>query len=130
MQERGRAFVEQFLAKLSLLLRGTTTAPSARFGESLQDEHAKCGSFASSSVGGSGAPAPVSPDLPNASLRLYGGAQYNRAMAEFRRAPCTSCRHHLPGPDHTLEPLEDVAAVTDTPASLQCNAAPPPPPQQ
>lgn len=87
LQEKGRSFVEQFLAKLSLLLRGTTTAPAARFGESLQDEHAKGGSFALAAIG---TPAPAPPDLPNATLRLYGGAQYNRAMAEFR---CTLMAH-------------------------------------
>eukprot|EP00892_Ulva_mutabilis_P001680 jgi/Ulvmu1/11512/UM078_0001.1 len=82
LKERGRSFVEQFLAKLSLLLRGTTTAPAARFGETLQDEHAKGGSFAASAT-------TAAPDLPNASLRLYGGAQYNRAMAEFRAVVST-----------------------------------------
>lgn len=84
LQEKGRAFVEQFLAKLSLMLRGTTTAPAARFGETLQDEHAKGGSFALAGSSALGCPAPNPPVLPNSSLRLYGGAQYNRAMAEFR----------------------------------------------
>lgn len=82
--------MEQFLARLSLILRGTVTAPAARFGESLQDEHAKGGSFAAATTGALGAPPP---DLPNASLRLYGGAQYNRAMAEFRCAPLMCWRH-------------------------------------
>ncbi len=33
-----------------------------------------------------GKPLPVPEGLPNAHMRLYGGAQYHRAMAEFRAA--------------------------------------------
>ena len=34
----------------------------------------------------SGKVLPVPEGLPNAHMRLYGGAQYHRAMAEFRSA--------------------------------------------
>ncbi|KAG0605139.1 hypothetical protein M758_9G034900 [Ceratodon purpureus] len=79
LRERGRIFRDSFLAKLSLLLRGSVVAPPEKYGESLQDERVQGGAF-------------VSPDgvqmpykhVPNASMRLYGGAQYHRAMAEFR----------------------------------------------
>ena len=33
-----------------------------------------------------GKPVPVPGDLPNAAMRLFGGAQYHRAMSEFRSA--------------------------------------------
>jgi hypothetical protein len=82
-------FVERFLSKLSLLLRGTTSAPAARFGETLQEEQTRGGCFgvAQASSGGGGVRSrscTPRPALLNADLRLYGGAQYNRAMAEFR----------------------------------------------
>ena len=37
-------------------------------------------------VGLDGKPVAVPEDLPNANMRLFGGAQYHRAMAEFRSA--------------------------------------------
>lgn len=74
-------FVERFLTKLSLLLRGTTVAPAARFGETLDEERTKGGSFFASS---DPTATPRNSNLPNGGLRLYGGAQFNRAMAEFR----------------------------------------------
>lgn len=82
LQDRGRAFIEAFIGKIGLILRGTTSAPAARFGETLQEEHVRGGAFA----------APESQaqqralDMSNAGMRLYGGAQYNRAMTEFRCA--------------------------------------------
>lgn len=79
-------FVERFLTKLSLLLRGTTVAPAARFGETLDEERTKGGSFFAPYDAPAGTPAstPRNSGLPNGDLRLYGGAQFNRAMAEFR----------------------------------------------
>ena len=37
-------------------------------------------------MGLDGKPVLVPEDLPNANMRLFGGAQYHRAMAEFRSA--------------------------------------------
>ncbi|KAE9610704.1 putative dynamin GTPase [Lupinus albus] len=79
LKEKGRAFHDLFLTKLSLLLKGTVVAPPDKFGETLQDERINGGAF----VGADGVQFP--PKLiPNAGMRLYGGAQYHRAMAEFR----------------------------------------------
>ncbi|BAB02559.1 unnamed protein product [Arabidopsis thaliana] len=67
------------LDTLSLLLKGTVVAPPDKFGETLQDERTQGGAF----VGTDGLQ--FSHKLiPNAGMRLYGGAQYHRAMAEFR----------------------------------------------
>ncbi|CAO2842107.1 unnamed protein product [Amaranthus hypochondriacus] len=79
LKEKGRHFHDQFLTKLSLLLKGSIVAPPDKFGETLQDERVNGGSF----TGPDGLQFP--PKLiPNAGMRLYGGAQYHRAMAEFR----------------------------------------------
>lgn len=80
LQEKGRIFREAFLSKLGLLLRGTVAAPPERFGETLADEHIRGGAF----VGPDNKPVVVHEHLPNAHMRLFGGAQYHRAMAEFR----------------------------------------------
>ncbi|KAL3699377.1 hypothetical protein R1sor_017399 [Riccia sorocarpa] len=79
LKERGRLFRDSFLSKLSLLLKGTVVAPPEKFGEALQDERVHGGSF----TGLDGVQ--IAPkNTPNAGMRLYGGAQYHRAMAEFR----------------------------------------------
>ncbi|BFI43147.1 hypothetical protein AXG93_1633s1050 [Marchantia polymorpha subsp. ruderalis] len=79
LKERGRLFRDSFLSKLSLLLKGTVVAPPEKFGEALQDERVHGGSF----TGPDGVQ--MAPKhTPNAGMRLYGGAQYHRAMAEFR----------------------------------------------
>ncbi|TYK06980.1 dynamin-like protein ARC5 [Cucumis melo var. makuwa] len=79
LKEKGRAFHDLFLTKLSLLLKGTVVAPPDKFGETLQDERINGGAF----VGTDGLQFPQKL-IPNAGMRLYGGAQYHRAMAEFR----------------------------------------------
>ncbi|KAM5574756.1 dynamin-like protein ARC5 [Rosa sericea] len=79
LKEKGRLFHDMFLTKLSLLLKGTVVAPPDKFGETLQDERTNGGAFVSSD--GLQFPHKL---IPNAGMRLYGGAQYHRAMAEFR----------------------------------------------
>ncbi|KAL7001951.1 ARP2/3 actin-organizing complex subunit Arc5 [Sarracenia purpurea var. burkii] len=79
MKEKGRAFHDLFLTKLSLLLKGTVVAPPDKFGETLQDERTNGGAF----IGSDGLQFPHKL-IPNSGMRLYGGAQYHRAMAEFR----------------------------------------------
>ncbi|XP_047937958.1 dynamin-like protein ARC5 [Salvia hispanica] len=79
LKEKGRTFHDMFLTKLSLLLKGTVVAPPDKFGETLQDERVNGGAF----IGTDGLQFPHKL-IPNAGMRLYGGAQYHRAMAEFR----------------------------------------------
>ncbi|CAI9786205.1 unnamed protein product [Fraxinus pennsylvanica] len=81
LKEKGKAFHDLFLTKLSLLLKGTVVAPPDKFGETLQDERVNGGAF----IGSDGLQFPHKL-IPNAGMRLYGGAQYYRAMAEFRFA--------------------------------------------
>ncbi|XWS39690.1 hypothetical protein CRYUN_Cryun18bG0076500 [Craigia yunnanensis] len=79
LREKGRAFNDLFITKLSLLLKGTVVAPPDKFGETLVDERNNGGPF----VGADGLQLPHKL-IPNSGMRLYGGAQYHRAMAEFR----------------------------------------------
>eukprot|EP00775_Hariotina_reticulata_P003076 gene3076-3355_t len=80
LKDKGRIFRESFLNKLSALLKGTVAAPSESFGETLIDEHLRAGAFCSLD----GKPLVPVGVLPNCNMRLYGGAQFHRAMAEFR----------------------------------------------
>ncbi|KAK9167314.1 hypothetical protein Scep_002505 [Stephania cephalantha] len=79
LKEKGRIFHDSFLTKLSLLLKGSVVAPPDKFGETLHDERVNGGAF--SGTDGLQFPHKL---IPNAAMRLYGGAQYHRAMAEFR----------------------------------------------
>ncbi|KAJ8479100.1 hypothetical protein OPV22_022827 [Ensete ventricosum] len=79
LKEKGRAFHDSFLTKLSLLLKGTVVAPPDKFGETSLDERTMGGPFT-----GSDSLQLPHKMMPNAGMRLYGGAQYHRAMAEFR----------------------------------------------
>ncbi|QDZ22638.1 dynamin-like protein [Chloropicon primus] len=80
LKERGRHFRERFLAKIHTLMKGTISASPERFGETLADEHIRGGAF----LDVDGQPLPHYSNLANKHMRLYGGAQYHRAMAEFR----------------------------------------------
>ncbi|GJN13647.1 hypothetical protein PR202_gb00373 [Eleusine coracana subsp. coracana] len=72
-------FHDSFLTKLSLLLKGMVVAPPDKFGETLINERINGGTF----TGSENFQLP-NKMMPNAGMRLYGGAQYHRAMAEFR----------------------------------------------
>ena len=81
LKEKGRAFYQHFLEKIPELLRGTMAAPPRVFGETLAHEHIRGGAF----VGPDGAPNnSVAAEVPNGDMRLFGGAQYHRALEEFR----------------------------------------------
>ncbi|GLI59277.1 hypothetical protein VaNZ11_001126 [Volvox africanus] len=93
LKDKGRAFVDAFLNRLQQLLRGTVAAPADKWGETLAEEHARGGAFASSH----GRSLPMQESVPNSSMRLYGGAQFHRAMTEFRLVvgalPCPDLTH-------------------------------------
>ncbi|KAG2615162.1 dynamin-like protein ARC5 isoform X2 [Panicum virgatum] len=79
LKEKAQLFHDSFLAKLSLLLKGMVVAPPDKFGETLINERINGGTF----TGSENFQLP-NKMMPNAGMRLYGGAQYHRAMAEFR----------------------------------------------
>ncbi|KAM3255541.1 hypothetical protein ACQJBY_048651 [Aegilops geniculata] len=79
LKEKARLFHDSFLTKLSLLLKGMVVAPPDKFGETLINERINGGTF----TGSENFQLP-NKMMANAGMRLYGGAQYHRAMAEFR----------------------------------------------
>ncbi|TVU51148.1 hypothetical protein EJB05_02556 [Eragrostis curvula] len=79
LKEKAQLFHDSFLTKLSLLLKGMVVAPPDKFGETLINERINGGTY----TGSENFQLP-NKMMPNAGMRLYGGAQYHRAMAEFR----------------------------------------------
>ena len=105
LKDKGRVFRESFISKLGLLLRGTVSAPPDRFGETLTDEHIRGGAF----IGPDGGPITVDvAALPNAQMRLFGGAQYHRAMAEFHAGI-----GNIPCPDISREEIVNACGIDD-----------------
>ncbi|KAG1658978.1 hypothetical protein FOA52_008300 [Chlamydomonas sp. UWO 241] len=82
LKDKGRVMVEAFVSRLLLLLRGTAVASPDKFGETLADEQARGGAF----CGANGRCAVPTDALPNAGMRLFGGAQFHRALTEFKHA--------------------------------------------
>ena len=80
LKEKGRAFYQHFLEKIPEIIRGTLAAPPRIFGETLAHEHIRGGAF----VAADGRPCVPPTMVPNAEMRLFGGAQYHRALEEFR----------------------------------------------
>lgn len=80
LKEMGRHVREGFLDSLGQIMRGTVSIAVGRHGETLAEEHIRSGAY----VGPDGKPLPHYAGLPNANMRLYGGAQYHRAIVEFR----------------------------------------------
>lgn len=64
--------------------------------------------FAGAFVGPDGKSLPVPEGLPNAHMRLFGGAQYHRAMAEFRASV-----GDLTCPDISREEIVNACGVDD-----------------
>lgn len=153
LKEKGRVFREAFIAKLGLLLRGTVTAPPERFGETLSDEHVRGGAFLCPLTGKA---VNVEAHLPNAHMRLFGGAQYHRAMAEFRAGawaglrvdefagpgrrstgrPCLASRSQFRAPAHRALDIHQPSSPTfppptphPPPTEPPTNHLPPPPTQ-
>ncbi|CAD6270357.1 unnamed protein product [Miscanthus lutarioriparius] len=79
LMEKAQLFHDSFLTKLCLLLKGMVVAPPDKFGETLVNERINGGTF----TGSENFQLP-NKMMPNGGMRLYGGAQYHRAMAEFR----------------------------------------------
>ncbi|EFJ48795.1 dynamin-related GTPase [Volvox carteri f. nagariensis] len=102
LKDKGRAFVDAFLNRLQQLLRGTVAAPADKWGETLADEHARGGAFAPSH----GRSLMLQEAIPNSSMRLYGGAQFHRAMTEFRLVVGT-----LPCPELTHEDIVNACGL-------------------
>ncbi|CAM9746455.1 unnamed protein product [Ascophyllum nodosum] len=100
---------EHFSRALALAIQGTIKAPPEKFGETLEAEQLRAGSFLDE--------ADVDPDqwdrmmeieVGNGDNKLFGGAQYHRVLREFNFA----IRHMNP-PEVTEDEIANSAGVSD-----------------
>jgi len=97
LKEKGRVYAEDFLRRLAAVIKGTIRAPPTLWGESLADERIRGGSYhdlgsvgtnlQSAQAGGIARLAISSRGesrVENEEARLFGGAQYYRALREFK----------------------------------------------
>ena len=91
LKQGADAFCDEFCAALKEAIQGSVIAPPSVFGETLQQETATAGSFQDVH----GCPMAITDrtwerlittEVGNQDHRLYGGAQYHRAMREFNLA--------------------------------------------
>lgn len=78
MRRERRPGAAQVVSEISALLRGASLLDPALFGMTSEEEHAYLGHAAWPGIAG-----PVRP--PNASLKLYGGAAFERCLHEFQK---------------------------------------------
>ena len=104
---------EHFVRALSRAIQGSIQAPPGRYGESLESEQMKGGSFLTLSEGGSS----LQPEAFQRALehevghtrhKLFGGAQYHRALREFGMAV-----RYMPTPEVTEDEIANAAGVGD-----------------
>ena len=81
-------FREHFARALAATIQGTISAPPGVYGETLESEQLRGGSFLGSVGETAGMNAEqwdliVDRDVGNSNARLFGGAQYHRALREF-----------------------------------------------
>ena len=81
-------FREHFARALAATIQGTISAPPGVYGETLESEQLRGGSFLGSVGETAGLNAEqwdliVDRDVGNSNARLFGGAQYHRALREF-----------------------------------------------
>lgn len=107
LHERARAVRDEYVEAIRQLVRGTVAVSAEKYGETLADERLKCGAF----VGEDQLPLIPAEGVPNAPLRLYGGAALQRAMADFRLS-AAELRCGPPAPEEVAnacgaDPLHD-----------------------
>ncbi len=117
LKESAEEYREHFVGALRNAIQGTIRAPPETFGESLEAEQLKAGSFLSS-VRPTDAIEATDPDprmdrlmeleVGNTEHRLFGGGQYHRCLREFSFAV-----QHMPSPEVTEDEIANAAGMGD-----------------
>mmetsp|Transcript_99 Transcript_99/g.131 ORF Transcript_99/g.131 Transcript_99/m.131 type:complete len:1001 (+) Transcript_99:67-3069(+) len=108
------AFCDEFCKALKESIQGSIIAPPQEFGETLEQENSVAGSFldvqgAPMAITGKVWESLVRTEVGNDIHRLYGGAQYHRAMREFNLA--TRC---LRTPNISEDEIANAAGIGDS----------------
>ncbi len=117
LKESAEEYREHFVGALRSAIQGTIRAPPETFGESLEAEQLKAGSFMSSVRPADAIEAADSDprmdrllelEVGNAEHRLFGGGQYHRCLREFSFAV-----QHMPSPEVTEDEIANAAGMGD-----------------
>ncbi|CAM9589219.1 unnamed protein product, partial [Discosporangium mesarthrocarpum] len=100
---------EHFTRALARAIQGTIKAPPEQFGETLEAEQLKAGSFAEQSdVDSDNWERLMEMEVGNGNHKLFGGAQYHRAIREFNLAV-----RHMNPPEVTEDEIANAAGIGD-----------------
>ncbi len=117
LKESAEEYREHFVGALRSTIQGTIRAPPETFGESLEEEQLKAGSFLSSVRPADVLEATDSDprmdrllelEVGNAEHRLFGGGQYHRCLREFSFAV-----QRMPSPEVTEDEIANAAGMGD-----------------
>lgn len=98
------AYRENFAKQLALVVQGTVKLSPTEWGEDVRTEQEKGGSFLESPHN-----VELIGQVENAMNKLYGGAQYHRALNEFRRAV-----QLMPSPKVSADEIANAAGMGET----------------
>ncbi|CAN0180801.1 unnamed protein product, partial [Ectocarpus fasciculatus] len=100
---------EHFSRALGRAIQGTIKAPPEKFGETLEAEQLRAGSFIEDSdVDADQWERLMEIEVGNGENKLFGGAQYHRALREFNFAI-----RHMNAPEVTEDEIANAAGISD-----------------
>eukprot|EP00903_Cladosiphon_okamuranus_P020075 g18441.t1 len=100
---------EHFSRALGRAIQGTIKAPPEKFGETLEAEQLRAGSFIEDSdVDADQWERMMEIEVGNGENKLFGGAQYHRALREFNFAI-----RHMNAPEVTEDEIANAAGISD-----------------
>ncbi|CAM9551199.1 unnamed protein product [Chrysoparadoxa australica] len=109
LKEAADDYRESFSRCLTTAIQGTIKAPPEKYGESLESEQLKAGSFIEGTeVDDDRWDRLMAMEVGNGDHKLYGGAQYHRALREFAFAV-----RHMAAPEVTEDEIANAAGISD-----------------
>jgi hypothetical protein len=109
LRQTAEQYREQFVRALGSAIQGTIRAPPETYGETLEAEQLKAGSFLdASAVEDERMERLMELEVGNSDHRLFGGAQYHRTLREFSFAV-----KHMAAPEITEDEIANSAGIGD-----------------
>lgn len=110
LQHCADEYRESFAKQLQCVIKGTVKLSPSDYGETLENEQSKGGSFLPIELRDKTVwKSIVSSKVGNGDKKLYGGAQYHRALREFGAAV-----RHMPNPHITADEIANAAGMGET----------------
>lgn len=112
LQSNANIFREKFAKELSQIIQGTIRVSPEEWGETLENEQMKGGSFINNqdlTLSSESYQQVLNIEIGNHLNKLFGGAQYHRALREF-----TIAIRHMKSPIITEDEISNAAGMCDT----------------